>query len=189
MFVGRKKELELLDEAYKSSKGIKSKFKKYSLADEYLHFYFKYIEPNLMMLSDSLSERLFETLTGNSLQQWLGFAFERFCFKHAGILAERMGFKDDVLLVSPYFGKSDRKFQVDLLYMRADKVVTVCEIKHLKEPVGKSVIQEMERRCTLLEIPRGYSIENALVSLYGPDDALRGSGYFNHYITLDDILW
>jgi AAA+ ATPase superfamily predicted ATPase len=169
-------------------KGIRSKLKKYSLADEYLHFYFKYIEPNLLMLSEGLSERLFETLTGDSFHQWLGFAFERFCFKHAGILAGRMGFKDQVLLVSPYFARSDRKFQIDLLYLRADHVITVCEIKHLKEPVGKGIIPEMERRCGLLEIPRGYSIEKVLVSLYGPDDALRESGYFNHYITMEDIF-
>ena len=169
-------------------KNIKSKLRKYSLADEYLHFYFKYIEPNLLMLGESVSERLFETLTGDSFNQWLGFAFERFCFKHAGILADCMGFKDEVLLVSPYFAKRDQKFQIDLLYLRAGKVITVCEIKHLKEPVGKGIIPEMTRRCALLEIPRGYSIEKALVSLYGPDHALRESGYFNHYITLEDIL-
>jgi hypothetical protein len=99
-----------------------------------------------------------------------------------------MGFKDEVLLVSPYFAKRDQKFQIDLLYLRAGKVITVCEIKHLKEPVGKGIIPEMTRRCALLEIPRGYSIEKALVSLYGPDHALRESGYFNHYITLEDIL-
>ena len=100
----------------------------------------------------------------------------------------RMGFKDEVLLVSPYFAKSDRKFQIDLLYLRADKVVTVCEIKHLKGPVNKRIIPEMERRCSLLKIPRGYSMEKALVSLYGPDDALSELGYFNYYITLEDIL-
>lgn len=74
------------------------------------------------------------------------------------------------------------------MYLRADKVVTVCEIKHLKEPVGKGIISEMARRCALLEIPRGYSMAKALVSLYGPDAALRESGYFNYYITLEDIL-
>jgi AAA+ ATPase superfamily predicted ATPase len=169
-------------------KGIKSKLKKYSLADEYLHFYFKYIEPNLLMLREGLSGRFFETLSGDSFHQWLGFAFERFCFKHAGILAGCMGFKDEVMLVSPYFAKGDRTFQIDLLFLRADKAVTVCEIKHLNEPAGKGIIPDMERRCALFEIPRGHTMERALVSLYGPDDALRETGYFNHYITLEDIL-
>jgi hypothetical protein len=41
---------------------------------------------------------------------------------------------------------------------------------------------------SLLEIPRGYSMEKALVSVYGPDDALKELGYFNHYIILEDIL-
>jgi hypothetical protein len=169
-------------------KGGKSKLRKYALADEYLVFFFKYIEPNLLMLNESLSERLFETFTGDSFSGWLGFAFERFCFKNAGILAQRMGFKDEVLLVSPYFGKGDRKFQIDLLFLRADKVITVCEIKHLNKPVGKEIIPEMERRLALLEIPVGHSIEKALISLYGPDQALKESQYFNHYVTLEDIL-
>jgi len=169
-------------------RGINSKFRKYTLADEYLFFYFKYIEPNLRTLEGSTSEKLFETLTGSSINQWMGFAFERFCIKHAGLLAERMGFKDDVLLSTPHFGKGDRHFQVDLLFQRADKVVTICEIKHLSRPVGKQIIPGMERKCSLLEIPRGYTLERALISLYGPDDALKESGYFNYSITLDDIF-
>jgi hypothetical protein len=165
-----------------------SKFKKYTLADEFLVFFFKYIEPNLRVIKESSSRRLFETLTQNSFDTWLGFAFERFCLKHAGMLALVMDFADDLLLASPYFKKNDERFQIDLLYKRADHVITVCEIKHQNIKIGTHIIPEMQRKCALLKVPRGYALEKALISLYGPDNSLKDTGYFHHFVTLDDIL-
>jgi AAA+ ATPase superfamily predicted ATPase len=169
-------------------KGLKSKFKKYALFDEFLHFYFKYLEPNLRVLAEGESERLFETLTGASFDTWLGFAFERFCLRHSGLLAERMGFRDHVLLATPHFGKGHRKFQVDLLYQRSDRVITVCEIKHRNKPVTAGIIPEVERKCELLDIPAGHTMEKALISLYGAEESLRDTGYFYHSITLEDMF-
>ncbi len=165
-----------------------SKFKKYTLADEFLVFFFKYIEPNLRVIKESNSRRLFETLTHNSFDTWLGFAFERFCLKHAGMLAFVMDFADDLLLASPYFKKNDERFQIDLLYKRADRVITVCEIKHQNKKIGTHIIPEMQRKCALLKAPRGYALEKALISLYGPDNSLKDTGYFHHFVTLDGIL-
>ena len=169
-------------------KGIKSKFRKYTLADEYLMFYFKFIEPNLRIINESSSKKLFETLTKGSFEPWLGLAFERFCIKHAGFLAGIMGFEEEMLLASPYFGRHDKQFQIDLLYKRSDNIITLCEIKHQNGKIGTKVIPEMERKCTLINPPRGYTLEKALISLYGPDNALRDSGYFNYYMTLDNIF-
>ncbi|MGA1869948.1 MAG: AAA family ATPase [bacterium] len=169
-------------------KSRKSKIKKYTLFDEYLIFYFKYIEPNLRIIEESSSERVFETLTTNSFDSWLGLAFERFCLKHSGILARLMGFEEDVLLASPYFGRNDDQFQIDLLYKRADNVITVCEIKHKKNKITTRIVPDMEKKCSLLKIPRGYTMEKALISLHGPDTALRDTRYFDYYVTLDDIF-
>lgn len=118
----------------------------------------------------------------------MGFAFERFCLKHAGYFARIMGFQDEILLASPYFGRGDRRFQVDLVYKRADNVIVVCEVKHKNEPITTAIIPEMEKKCAALSIPRGYTMEKALISLYGPDDALKANGYFNYTVTLDQIF-
>ena len=66
--------------------------------------------------------------------------------------------------------------------------MTVCEIKHRNREINTQIIPEMERKCALLQVPRGFSLEKALISLYGPDQALKDSGYFNHFITLEDIF-
>jgi hypothetical protein len=84
-----------------------------------------------------------------------------------------MDFADDILLASPYFIKNDERFQIDLLYQRTDRVITVCEIKHQNIKIGTHIIPEMQRKCALLNVPRGYALEKALISLYGPTTPLK----------------
>ncbi len=59
-------------------RSLKSKLRKYTLKDEYLIFYFKYIEPNLRIIAESSAQRLFETLTRDSFDSWMGFALSVF---------------------------------------------------------------------------------------------------------------
>ena len=84
--------------------------------------------------------------------------------------------------------ENDERFQIDLLYQRADRVITVCEIKHQNINIGTSIIPAMQRKCALLKVPHGYGLEKALISLYGPDNFLNNAGYFHHFVTLDDIF-
>jgi len=165
-----------------------SKSRKYLLSDESLAFYFKYVEPNKRIIQESDASMLFETITAKSLDIWLGFAFERFCIKHAAIIAKKMGFGDKVLLASPYFERKSDSFQIDLVYVRSDFVWTICEIKYQREPVSTAVIPDVRRKINLLTPPRGCSIELALISMYGPDKALRNSHFFDYFVTSDDLL-
>jgi hypothetical protein len=180
---------ELIESYVSFEKGWNSKFRKYRLADEFLRFYFKYMDPHLDSIKrTNNSVKLFEKLSSESLNIWFGFAFERFCLKHAWYLAEKMGFADETLFASPFFGKNDSKFQIDLLYKRVDKVVVICEIKYHSKKILASVIKDVEKKLQLFIPPKGYSVEKALISLYGPDDALQESGYFDYYLTMEDIL-
>lgn len=180
---------ELIESFVPFEQGWNTKFRKYRLADEFLRFYFKYMEPNMTAIQNQKNTtKLFEKISADSLDKWFGFAFERFCLKHSWYLAEIMGFADETLYASPYFGKNDSKFQIDLLYKRADKVITVCEIKHYTGKITTKIIPEVEKKCALLKIPNGYTLEKALISLYGPDEALKDSEYFSHFVTLEDIF-
>lgn len=179
---------ELVDFFISLDKGWNSKFKKYRVGDEFLAFYFKYIEPNIRLIRTGGQTRLFEKVSADNLDVWLGFAFERFCLKHSGYLADIMGFKDEMLLASPYFKPGQEGFQLDLVYKRIDKVIVACEIKFHNEPISPKIIPGMEKKCATLAIPRGYTLERALISLYGPDEALRDAGYFNYYVTGEDIV-
>ncbi len=169
-------------------KNDSAKSVKYALNDEFLHFYLKYIKPNLQLIERSRSSKIFETIAGTGFDSWLGFAFERFCHKYAGLIANIMGFGDEVVKAGPLFGKTDERFQIDLIYKRTDKVVVVCEIKHRAGEISTVVIPDMQRKCALLHTPRGFTIQKALISLYGPDKALADSRFFDYFVRIGDFF-
>ncbi len=164
-----------------------SRIQKYYLADEYLTFYFKYIEPNLRAIQLGGQKRLFEKVSKDSFDKWMGIAFEKFCLKYCHELASAMGFEDEFIDAAPYFEKKSDAFQIDLIFKRTDKIFTICEIKFYHQPVGTEVIPEVERKCKLFPLPQGYALERALISPYGPDKSLYKSEYFHHYVTLKKI--
>ncbi|MBF0491635.1 MAG: AAA family ATPase [Deltaproteobacteria bacterium] len=165
-----------------------TKFKKYRLFDEFLLFYFKYMSPHLRTIKESSSSRIFELLTKDSWEVWCGLAFERFCIKHAHPIARVLGFSDAVLQVAPYFGRGDRQFQIDMIYSRADQVITVCEIKYNREPIGTKIIAEVERKTKLLKIPRAYTLEKVLICVNDATDAVKESEYFHHILPIQEIF-
>lgn len=167
---------------------INSKLKKYKLTDEYLRFYFKYVEPHLKLISTNHKRDLFNQLVKPVWNGWLGLAFENYCLKNALFLSELMGFDDRVENFGPYFHRQDEKFQIDLLYLRTDKVITLCEIKYSQQPVPVSVINEVERKCKLISVPHGYTLEKALISRFGPEKSLQELGYFHHTIQVGDFF-
>lgn len=166
----------------------KLKFRRFKLVDEFICFYFKYIRPNKNVIDQSPSERLFELVTKDGFDIWMGFAFERYCLKHAAFLADIMGFGNMMLQALPYYGLNDTRFQIDLIYERSDKVITVCEMKYTEKEVDPSVIAQVEKKCHQLKIPRGYSLERALITTAPPSPIIKDSEYFHHIITLDEFL-
>lgn len=169
-------------------KNDNSKLKKYKLTDEYLRFYLKFVEPNLKLISNNRKQNLFQQLVKSSWHSWLGYAFENFCLKNAYYLSELMGFSEYVLQWGPYFHRTDENFQIDLIYLRSDNVITLCEIKFHDKPISVSVVHEVECKCKLLELRRGYTVEKALISLYGPDQNLQELNYFNYCLQLGDFF-
>ncbi len=162
---------------------------KYILIDEYLNFYFKFIRPHSQLIKQNDKNRnLFDRISKESLQPWLGFAFERFSLRHALWLADLMGFGEHVLEAAPYFRRDDRRFQIDLLYQRTDKVITLCEIKYRNKQISTAVVPEVDRKCHLLDLPRGYTLERALISVHGPSAALRETEYFHHFVSLRNFF-
>lgn len=165
-----------------------SKLKRYALTDEYLKFYYKYVLPFKDVISQSSSDILFETLTKNSFEKWMGIQFEKFCLKQKNHLAAIMGFKNQVLNAAPYYERNDTAFQIDLLFIRSDNIVTICEIKYWNKPVGTSVIPEVKRKMELIPEMKGYSVETALIAPFGADRSLMDSKFFDHIVTLEQIF-
>lgn len=168
----------------------KSKLKKYKISDEYLRYYFKFIDPNKKQISSQIGRKnLFHNLIESRWDVWAGFAFENFCIKNSIKLAETMGFSEYIESFGPYFNRNSEKgTQIDLLYKRSDKVITVCEIKYYNKPISADVIADVEEKIKHLKIPVGHTIEKALITVNGAEPSLRKSKYFQHIIELKDLF-
>lgn len=181
-------EADFVSEQRPFQKTQSSHLRKYKIIDEYLNLYFKYIAPNRGSIHADVNKYFFQKIIKSQWQSWLGLAFERYCVKHAVYLAERMGFADDLVEFGSVYEKSPQGFQIDLVYRRLDKVIVLCEIKFCQQEIDTKIIPEIEKKIAQYEVPRGYTLEKALISLYGPSPSLKDSEYFQYHLTLRDIL-
>lgn len=166
---------------------------RYCIADSYLRFYFKFISP----LSDRIQQGDYNkaplhALNMESYQRWLGFSFERFCRKHSLLIATIIGFSAVRYKSGAFFSRTTIKeetgYQIDLIFDRADHVLTICEIKYTQGTVGVEVIDSFEKKLSLMPDRENKTIEKVLISANGASDSLLSRAYFDRIITLEDIF-
>ena len=138
----------------------KSKDKRYYLHDEYLFFYFQLIHPNANQLSSGQldANHIFKT---KAFQQWRGYAFERLCYKMSHVIADELRFSAIDYQVGPWIKRATgglAGIQIDLMFIRADKVITVCEMKTSTTIQASKLIKQIEQQRCVLEIafPKYY---------------------------------
>jgi AAA+ ATPase superfamily predicted ATPase len=173
--------------------GDKSHLVRYSIADSYLRFYFKFIAPLLERIRQADFNRApLHALNKESYQTWLGFSFERFCRKNSQMIAAIIGFSAVRYKSGTFFNRASTKdqpgYQIDLIFDRADHVLTVCEIKYTLAKTGVEVIEEFEKKLRLLPDIKNKTLEKVLISASGASEGLLAQGYFDRIITLDDIF-
>lgn len=106
----------------------KSKDTIYKLADEFTHFYLKFIETN-----KSSGEGIWQSFaTGQSWKSWSGVAFERVCLKHIPQIKKELGIQSIYTEESAwrFLPKAAKGAQIDLLLNRKDFVINLCEMKY-----------------------------------------------------------
>jgi len=174
-------------------KGPKSRLIKYYLSDSYLRFYFMFIRPNLRKIRQGVQSELFAKLaqTGR-FHAWRGKAFEYLCIRHARRLAEILGFSGIDFACGPYFrapSKDRSGLQIDLLFQRADNVLTLCEMKCSLVPIGVGVIKDVEGKVAILR--RAFpsqTIQRVLVVHGEPSRDLVRAGYFYRIVRSHELL-
>ena len=132
-----------------------SRLIRYLLSDPYMRFYFAFIRPNLKRIRSRAHHGLYARISQTGrYHAWRGRAFEYLCMGHTRQLARILGFAGIDFSSGPYFRSPSRDsagFQVDLLFARADSVLTLCEMKCSVTPIGMEVIREVERKAQLLQ--------------------------------------
>jgi AAA+ ATPase superfamily predicted ATPase len=171
-------------------KAINSKTKKYKVSDEYLRFYFAYLAKNqkaIVINSDS-SKNLFLQVSKDNFNVYLGFAFEIFCLKNSLRIARALGFEAQVLSVGPYCARSPKGVQLDLVFLRSDKAITLCEIKYTQNEASYDVIFEMQNKAQAYPLPKGYTLEYCLISNQKIPKKIKESEFFHHLLEIEEIF-
>lgn len=178
-----------IDRYYPLGKGEKSNSVRFRIFDEYLHFYFKFIEPNLreIISGEIIPEQV---LLHSSHTQWLGYSFERMCLKNSALLADYLRFSGISYRSGSWFKRSDDiSAQIDLAFVRADKVIVGCEIKNVNKIDTASIVATAERhRQALAEDFTGYAIQMILMSAKRidiPNDVRR---VFSRILFADEVF-
>jgi len=137
--------------------------------------------------------RLFgEISRSGAYHAWIGRAFEYLCVQHADIIAQILGFSGIRFTVGPYFvpaRSGEEGVQVNLVFDRPDRVITICECKYGDGPVGMEIVPEMKRKLRLLEPVAGRkTLQPVLIVRDRASQDLVDSGFFYRIIEARRIL-
>lgn len=112
----------------------------FRIIDEYSLFYLNWIEPALSNIRklDKTKGYWLEKSHSPSWHAWSGYAFESVCYKHLSQIRDALNITSIAEVGSwQYIPKKSSKetgAQIDLLFDRTDKVITVCELKYSNDP-------------------------------------------------------
>lgn len=171
---------------------------RYRISDPYLLYFFKFIYPNrhrILQLHERSSSYAAGILASHSYKIWQGIAFERLIYTHHYLVADKLGFRSVSYECGSWFKRADTDAgtQVDLLFIRADRVITLCEIKYTDDELGypkisSEVISDVEKKVAAIRKVSSYTIEKVLITLSEPTKKIIEDGYFSQILTANDIF-
>jgi len=168
-----------------------SKFKRYILSDPFLSFYLNFMDPNQAALDTSPESFISTTFISPALHNWLGHSLELLVIRHTERIAALLGFSGIRYSAGPYFrhnkGGTVRGVQMDLVFDRADRIYTVCEVKYLNAPVPLSVGRELSLKIDQVEEFAKKTVQRVVISNQVASLALKESGLVSRVINVEEL--
>lgn len=171
--------------------GKQSKLSRYRLSDNYLRFYLKIILPN----KNKIESDLFKSASLSMMPGWqtiMGLQFENLILHNRAEIRRALGvMPDDVISDGSYSQrKTNRQLgcQIDYLLETKHDTLYVCEVKFLKDKIGKEIISEVEDKIKRLKRPRYMSCRPVLIHVNGVSDAVLEADYFSNVIDFSVLL-
>jgi uncharacterized protein len=171
--------------------GKESKISLYRLSDNYLRFYFKYINPNRKKINED--KFAFQSLS--VLPGWdsiIAIQVENLIINNRDLLIKSLNIpKEDIIADGPYFQRATKQYsgcQIDYMFQTRYNTIYICEIKFSKSSTKKSVISEVTGKIDRLVLPKQFSIRPVLIHVNGIDPAIEKDQYFSEIIDITDWL-
>lgn len=161
----------------------------YKLIDNFCLFWLKFVEPHLMD-----GEFMTDHLTSDIMRSWRGIAFEEVCWQHVPQMLRTLEIGGVKSSVSAWAVKSDGNsegVQIDLLIVRADNVVNLCEMKFSGDSytIDKDEANRLRQRIEILKstLSARQTVHLTMVTTYGITYG-KHSGIVQKQITIDDLF-
>lgn len=190
------KELELSrfvtrDFTWGLKSGKYARLSKYRLSDNYLRYYLKFIEPNLVSIQRGYYEH--QSLMGlPSRVSTMALQFENLVLKNRMKIFEILGINPaDIVCDNPFFQRQTARqsgCQIDYMIQTKLNTLIVFEFKFSTKEVPVSVIQEVQTKLDRITKPRGFSCFPVLIHVNGVHESVNDSGFFYRIIDFSELL-
>jgi AAA+ ATPase superfamily predicted ATPase len=135
------RELSLVQREAPITEGAPEKSRRgvYSIADNYVRFWFRFVQPYVSFIQAGQGDLAFRELIEPNLHQYLGQLFEKACRQYVQL------FWQDKLQIAPKrIGRHWNKFcEIDVLTENLDGSHLVGECKWSQNPIGEEVLEEL----------------------------------------------
>jgi len=167
------------------------KLNKYRLTDNFLRFYFRYMQNKLSMIqAGNYADADPSNLAG--WQTMLGLQFENLVLQNRQLIHAALAIKpEDIIANGPYFQQKNARqqgCQIDYLVQTKYRTLFVCEIKFSQNPIGLEVVDQIKEKITRLCLPRGYAACPALIHNSSITSEVLDADYFINTINFGDYL-
>lgn len=168
----------------------KTKDTVFKLADEFTHFYFKYMERSRRAGAGSWQI----IASGTSWKSWSAVAFERICLKHIPQIKKALGISGIYTEEAQwrFSSKNEQGAQVDLVLDRKDFIINLCEMKfsESKFVIDKVYASELENRTAVFrnQSKTNKSIFVTFITTFGLSDNEYARRLVQNSITMNDLF-
>ena len=171
--------------------GMKKKNALYQLIDNFTLFYYRFME------NGTTDEHFWSNQINTPVvNTWYGLAFERVCFEHIAQIKKSLGISGVMTDICSWVCRSNPDLglqgsQIDLLIVRKDRVINLCEMKYSNTEYTVSKKDDGDIRRKVSDLRTGTKTKDAvfptLITTYGLVD--NGySGNIQSVITMDDLF-
>mgnify|MGYP002525422185 CR=1 FL=1 len=163
---------------------------RYKLTDSFCLFYLRFIDGK--KITDESYWQHQQNMP--QLNSWRGLAFERVCFSHITMIKKALGVEGVSSTESPWIVKGDEVktgAQIDMLIIRDDRVVNLCEMKFLSTDYEPNNDDELALRGRIAKLQESLSFKQTihltLVTTLGLKHNAH-SGIFQKVVTMSELF-
>lgn len=171
--------------------GMKKKNCLYQLIDCFTLFYYKFI------INGTTDEHFWSNQVNTpKINTWQGLAFERVCMEHYNCIKEKLGISGVLAEVNSFSCRENLDIgligsQIDMLIIRKDQVINLCEIKYSNSEyiINDKFEKSLNNKIRDLVSVSGtkYAIHPTLITTFGLVDNAY-SNCIQSVVTLDDLF-